>query len=161
MQQAAHHHELTRFDVALPFLAGAIFAIVGWLAATLVYDKVCENLHTVLRNAKIDAEVLPYPFRPESIAKSSQWTVDTALVLPGLLSPGLGLILLLRQGATGALWFAYAGAFLLAFAVYILFLRRPPDEYGRRWPSRLTTPITVILVIINLTGAAAAGAIGP
>jgi hypothetical protein len=161
MIAAATSGEITRLDVAIPFIAGALLAWVGWVMAKIVFDTLKNRLHEWLREGNIAPESLPYAFRPETIAKTSHWTVDVVQVLPGFLTPLLGVVVLLRVGATDELLFAYAGVFVVALGVFVAYLRVKPDRYGARWPGLLTTPITFILIGINLVGAAVAALIGP
>jgi hypothetical protein len=135
--------------------------LIGAFFASLVADKVGDVLRTWLGDAGIAADELPYPFRPDVLAQMALWIIDTAQVFTAILSPAVGLVLLVAVGASKDVALAYLGALVAAFAIFTRFYRHRPDDYGRNVPSGLGTPIFWICFLVNLVGAAAAAAIGP
>jgi len=151
---------LTRLDVALPFFLAAAFVIVGGFAALLVTRRVRTFLDGEVSKSVKCANKLPYAFRPEPLSQMSQWTIDSAQILTALVAPLIGLVLLLKQGATGVLVALDLVACLVAVGGFRVFLKRDPTFYGTKSP-RLMTPMLVISVLLNLFAGVVAYAIGP
>lgn len=149
---------VSRFDVATPFIVAALLVLIGGAVGWVVLWK----LRTQLSDWTITQEVrdkLPASFTPEAIKQLSQWTVDCAQVLTGLLAPLVGLVLL-KHSTSDSLQIAYLGAFAVSFLAFVWFLSWDPSRYGKGWPGILT-PILVVMLVVNIGAAAVAYAVGP
>jgi uncharacterized protein involved in cysteine biosynthesis len=151
---------LTRLDAALPFLLSAMLVVVAAVFAGLVTDRVETVFTEWAADAGLGVDRLPYAFRPKVLAKTSYWIIDTSQAFTALLAPFVGVVVLLRHGASGELALVYTSALLVSACVFVFYLRRRPDDYGHRLPGPLT-PIVLISLLLNLAGACVAYAIGP
>jgi len=152
--------KLTRLDAALPFIVGALLIVVGGFVSALVVSKVKDLYRARAREANTPEEDLPDEFKPEYIAKTSQWIIDIAQVLTALLAPLVGLILLRRHGNSDELAILYLGVFAFAFGIFVGFFRADVSRYGTNFPEWLT-PIVAMTLALNVLGAVLAYVIGP
>lgn len=151
--------KLTRLDVALPFIVASLLIIAGALVATLTTRRV-EDILTRWAQEQGVEKCLPDTFKPAFLAQMSQWTIDTAQVLTGLLAPLVALVLLHKHGGRDQLQLAYLAVFVAALAIFTRFLLADPAKYGSKLP-RGITPVVVITLLLNIAGSVAAYVIGP
>lgn len=153
------HAELSRLDVALPFLVAIVLTAISAFVGEIVLGRLADQLEKWAGEQGV-MEKLPETFKPASISQLSGWTVDCAQVLAGLLAPLVGLILLDKHGSSSELQLAYLAAFAISFGAFVCLLRRDPSKYGTGWP-RVLTPAVALALILNIGGAVAAYLIGP
>jgi hypothetical protein len=151
---------LTRFDAALPFLVAAGIVVIAAIFEDFVTDKVSDELKAWAEETDEDLNSLGDPFQPDAMGKMSVWTVDTAQVVPTVLTPLVGVALLWKQGAKSSLVLAILGIVGVAVIAYWCFLKTKPWKYGAGWPW-IFKPLTVLALVLNLAGGAIAYAIGP
>ena len=152
--------KLTQLDVALPFFVAAVLVVIGAAFEEIVKDKVAPVLEGWAKQTGDDLGQVGDTFQPESMAQMSGWTIETAQVVPTVLAPLVGLVLLWKQGARGLLVLALLAILFVAVVAFVLFLKRPSYKYGSGWPW-IFTPLTMLALVLNLAGAGIAALIGP
>jgi hypothetical protein len=149
---------VTRFEVASPFIVATLLVLAGGAVAAIVLWRLGARLSKWVEDQKLQ-EKLPATFTPDSIEQFSQWTIDCAQVLTGLLAPLVGLVVLHKHTSDG-LQTAYLGAFVASLLVFVWFLSRDPSRYGKGWPG-IFTPALVVMLVVNVAAGVLAYLIGP
>jgi hypothetical protein len=156
----AAFEEPTRLSVAAPFIAGAVLLFLGPFVAMAVEAR----LATVFQNWLDDDGLPPRAlaklgsYSPETVAKSSVWSIDAAQILATFLLPWLG-VALLRPGLALFLLYLVVSVVVLAGLLWFIY-RVKADDYHTRgvW---IFTPVPLFGIPVNVAAAIVAAAIGP
>jgi hypothetical protein len=162
MQLLAVVVNVSRFDVALPFLVSAGLLVISSFAEEAISQRLERVLTSWFTEVNVDINALATPLDPASLASTTAWTVDAAQILAVVLAPAIGL-LILRPHLGSTLSLLYLASFVVAVAAFFGFtFNVRADKYGSKVWLRFFTPVSVIGVVLELAAAGvAAWAIGP
>jgi hypothetical protein len=153
--------EPSQLSVAAPFIVSAALTALGPFVDLVIEPRLKEAF---LEWARADEEVNVdelISYAPETLARSSSWTIDAAQFVGMALAPLVGL-LVLRGDLNDALTLFYVLAMVVVVAGFLYFvIRVRVDQYhGKGW--WILTPVTLIGIGLNVAAAlVAAFVIGP
>lgn len=154
--------ELSRFDVALPFVVSAVLLALGPFVGLAIEHRLKSEFTRWAEEMGYDVGQLDESLQPAVHARAAGWASDAAQLVGTVVAPATAL-LLLKPDAGSALALLYLATFVVAFAGFLAFtFLVPVDRYGTARMMSIFSPVAVIGVAVNLAAAAvAAWVIGP
>lgn len=154
MHALSHVSNASRWERAAPFLAAILLVLLSVLAAHIVVKQLATHFST----AYDDKELKKIDNRraPNTHAQAAYWAVDAAQIPIGIGAP-LATVILLRKVYNSDFVVVYLVALVigLGFCVYFLY-QVNIERYGGRGftPFKFRiTPVTIMVLILNIVGA--------